>query len=548
MKKELIILFSIAIAVSARTVGVSQIKGPRGYQYEVYYDVPYTGTLCAWAEFNDTLSEVGWGSLTVRGNNADASEAHYCSGIAEAALTHTRISQHFSVTYDSLLEELGGTLPLELVAWFEESVAWTRKMATERRGADAYWDAVYNTLRRFDGLAEGYAQLRDPRDDEPISVLQFVVLQAAGDLDDLTFVVSKNRPALRRKISSDAWRDLHHHCTGLIFLEEDNADVYVAHDTWSAYNTMNRILKDYEVLSESTTAAATRWTFSSNAGQLLSMDDFWVLNSGLVVIETTLHTWNTSLYDEYCRPESVLSWIRVNAANMVARNGQEWAKYFNIANSWTYNNQYMVVDTNRFARGKPPREGFLVTTEQVPGHYVVGDRTAELVARRWIPSINTPFFEQVYNASGYPQKVEETQCDYWSYDKCARHLIMKRDVVNKIHSYRDFQAFMRNNDWSKDPLSNSDPAEAILSRYDLRPVECLHQGTMTMCPNAFGGTDAKTTNMALARRLAFDAISSPQYETQPAWEFGTERWAKIRYDGLPKVWKFPWVQFAPIQN
>lgn len=51
---------------------------------------------------------------------------------------------------------------------------------------------------------------------------------------------------------------------------------------------------------------------------------------------------------------------------------------------------------------------------------------------------------------------------------------------------------MRNNDWAKDPLSNNDPAEAILSRYDLRPVECLHQGTMTMCPNAFGGTDAKT--------------------------------------------------------
>ena len=295
-------------------------------------------------------------------------------------------------------------------------------------------------------------------------------------------------------------------------------------------------------------ALCTSTVAINNPHVINSMDDFWVMNSGLVVIETTLHTWNTSLYDTYCKPESVLSWIRVNAANMVARNGQEWAKYFNIANSWTYNNQYMVVDTNRFVRGKRPREGFLVTTEQVPGYYVVGDRTDELVARRWIPSINTPFFEKVYNASGYPQKVEETQCDYWSYEKCARHLIMKRDVINKIHNYADFQAFMRNTNWAKDPLSNNDPAEAILSRYDLRPVECLHQGTMTMCPNAFGGTDAKTTNMDLARRLAFDAISSPQYETQPAWEFGTERWAKVRYDGLPKVWKFPWVQFAPIEH
>jgi len=278
------------------------------------------------------------------------------------------------------------------------------------------------------------------------------------------------------------------------------------------------------------------------------MDDFWIMNSGLVVIETTVHTWNTTLYDLYCKPESVLSWIRVSAVNLIAKNGQDWVKYFNIANSYTYNNQYMVVDTNKFTRGKKPEEGFLVTSEQVPGYYVTGDRTDELAQNRWVPSINTPFYEIVYNASGYPEKVKETQCDYWSYDRCARNLIMKRDVIKKINSYDDFKAFMRYNDWASDPLSNNDPAESITSRYDLRPDECLHQGTMTMCPNAFGGIDAKTTNMNLAKNLLFDTISSPQYETQPAWEFGTERWKKVRYDGLPKVWKFPWIQFGPVQH
>jgi len=330
-------------------------------------------------------------------------------------------------------------------------------------------------------------------------------------------------------------------------MEPDYQDVYVSHDSWSAYNTMNRMLKDYEIISRKQTAA-TRWTFSSNAGLLLSMDDFWIMNSGLVVIETTLHTWNTTLYDLYCTPESVLSWIRVSAVNLIAHNGKEWVKYFNVANSWTYNNQYMVVDTNKFIRGKKPQEGFLMTSEQVPGYYVIGDRTDELAEKRWVPSINTPFYATVYNASGYPEKVKETECEYWSYENCSRHLIMKRDVINKIHSYADFKAFMRYNDWSKDPLSNNDPAQSILSRYDLRPVECLHMGTMTMCPNAFGGLDAKTTNMDLAKKLVFDTISSPQYENQPAWEFGTERWKNVRYDGLPKVWKFPWVQFGPVEH
>jgi len=384
--------------------------------------------------------------------------------------------------------------------------------------------------------------------DVEISELQFVVLESAGDLDDLTFVVSSSNPELRKKVTSDAWRDIHHHCTGLIFMEKNYQDVYVSHDSWSAYNTMNRMLKDYEIISNSKSAVASRWTFSSNAGLLLSMDDFWIMNSGLVVIETTLHTWNTTLYDLYCKPESVLSWIRVSAVNLIAKNGQDWAKFFNIANSWTYNNQYMVVDTNKFTRGEKPKEGFLVTTEQVPGYYVVGDRTDELAQRRWVPSINTPFYAEVYNASGYPEKVNETQCDYWSYERCARHLIMKRDVINKIKSYADFKTFMRNNDWSTDPLSNKDPAEAITSRYDLRPDECLHMGTMTMCPNAFGGIDAKTTNMDLAKGLLFDTISSPQYETQPVWEFGTERFKNVRYTGLPKVWKFPWIQFGPVMH
>jgi len=534
-------VFVIAVVASARTVGVSD-------KFEVTFDVPYSTHYCAWAEFNDSLSEIGWGTLSVSGNNDDPALAHYCSGIAEGALTHTRISQYFNVTYDSLLEDLGGSFPQKLADWFQDTMQWTRKMADKYRSTDVYWKAVYNVLRRFDGLMKGYNDFRDPANDMDISELQFVVMESAGDLDDLTFLVAAENPDLYKKVTSDAWRDVHHHCTGLIYMEPNYQDVYVSHDSWSAYNTMNRMLKDYEIISNDKSAAASRLTFSSNAGLLLSMDDFWIMNSGLVVIETTLHTWNTTLYDLYCTPESVLSWIRVSATNMIAHDGQEWVKFFNVANSWTYNNQYMVVDTNKFLRGKKPKEGFLWTSEQVPGYYVTGDRTDELCDRRWVPSINTPYYAIVYNASGYPEKVNETQCDYWSYERCSRHLIMKRDVIAKIHSYSDFKDFMRYNDWSKDPLSNNDPAESILSRYDLRPEECLHMGTMTMCPNAFGGLDAKTTNMDLAKKLLFDTISSPQYENQPAWEFGTGRWKDVRYDGLPKVWKFPWIQFGPVAH
>jgi len=538
----------ITTTVNARTAGVELIPSTTGGKYKVHFDVPYGKSYCAWAEFNDTLSEVGWGTLTVRGNHADPATAHYCSGVAEAALTHTRISQYFTIVYDSLLEDLGGSFPKKLSDWLEKSMAWTRKMAETHRKTDVYWESIYNILRRFDGMVEAYKEFRDPVKDVNMTDLQFIVMESSEDLDDLTFIISADYPELRKKISSEAWRDVHHHCTGLIYMEPSYMDVYVAHDTWDAYNTMNRILKDYEIASPSPHTAASRWTFSSNPGLLFSSDDFWLLNSGLVVIETTVNTWNTTLYDLYCKPESVLAWIRVCAVNLIAHNGQEWAKYFNIANSWTYNNQYLIVDTNKFTRGKKPKEGFVTCTEQVPGYYVVGDRTDELCSRRWIPSVNIPSYEKVYNASGYPEKVKETKCDYWTYERCPRHLIMKRDVINKIHSYKDFKTFMRYNDWQKDPLSDGDAASSIQSRYDLRPDECLHLGTMTMCPFPFGGLDAKTTNINMAKKLFFDAISSPVYENQPVWEFGTPRWKKVRYDGLPKVWKFPWIQFGPINH
>ena len=90
-------------------------------------------------------------------------------------------------------------------------------------------------------------------------------------------------------------------------------------------------------------------------------------------------------------------------------------------------------------------------------------------------------------------------------------LITERDYV-KIQSYEDFQVQVHYLHFvmyrprhscdimigENDPLSNDDPAESILSRYDLRPASCLHSGTtisvliqimrtgtMTMCPSGF---------------------------------------------------------------
>ena len=51
--------------------------------------------------------------------------------------------------------------------------------------------------------------------------------------------------------------------------------------------------------------------------------------------------------------ESLLAWQRVRVANQMATNGKEWADYSMRQNSGTYNNQYMIIDTNLFEYNKP---------------------------------------------------------------------------------------------------------------------------------------------------------------------------------------------------
>jgi len=52
----------------------------------------------------------------------------------------------------------------------------------------------------------------------------------------------------------------------------------------------------------------------------LQQDDFYLLDSGLVVMETSLAVFKKSLY-ETLTPKSVPCWVRVNVANRLAKSG-----------------------------------------------------------------------------------------------------------------------------------------------------------------------------------------------------------------------------------
>ena len=63
--------------------------------------------------------------------------------------------------------------------------------------------------------------------------------------------------------------------------------------------------------------------------------------------------------------QSLLAWQRVRVANQMARGGAQWAEVLAAHNSGTYNNQYMVLDLNRFTPGQPLPANLLWVVEQV---------------------------------------------------------------------------------------------------------------------------------------------------------------------------------------
>ena len=67
-------------------------------------------------------------------------------------------------------------------------------------------------------------------------------------------------------------------------------------------------------------------------GFLESLDDFYLMNSELVVLQTTNNVFNVSLYDAVT-PESLLAWQRMRISNMMASSGRQWAKSFSRYNS-----------------------------------------------------------------------------------------------------------------------------------------------------------------------------------------------------------------------
>lgn len=94
-------------------------------------------------------------------------------------------------------------------------------------------------------------------------------------------------------------------CSALVKVLPDSSDIYTSHVTWNAYEAMIRILKKYNFEVHRTSAedspliSGHSMSFSSYPGLLYSGDDFTVISSGLVTMETTIGNNSTDILQLY---------------------------------------------------------------------------------------------------------------------------------------------------------------------------------------------------------------------------------------------------------
>ncbi|MBN3300033.1 PLBL2 phospholipase, partial [Amia calva] len=404
-----------------------------------------------------------------------------------------------------------------------------------------YWHQIRLALLQLRGLQDSYdEQLGFPSGPFSVDPFGFLLFQMGGDLEDLELAL--NKTAQSRTLGSGS-------CSALIKLLPGNKELLVSHDTWNNYQSMLRIMKKYSFAFRTSSQGGTPipggiQAFSSYPGSIFSGDDFYILGSGLVTLETTIGNNNPALW-KFVTPEgTVMEWLRNIVANRLAQNGKQWAAVFRKFNSGTYNNQWMIVDYKVFTPGATDtQEGLFTVLEQIPGLVVSEDKTKELLQKGYWASYNIPYFEQVFNISGCPALVQKYG-DWFSFDMNPRAQIFRRNhslVVDLDSMVR----LMRYNNFKEDPLSQCqgcDPLNngenAISARSDLNPANGTYPfGALTQ--RSHGGTDMKVTSFAMFSDYQLLAASGPTWDQLPAFQWSKSPFSGLLHMGHPDLWDFP---------
>ncbi|KAL7982470.1 hypothetical protein Chor_010068, partial [Crotalus horridus] len=438
----------------------------------------------AYGYYNDTIQSTGWGILEIKagyGNQPISNEIlMYAAGFLEGYLTASKarhMSDHFANLFPLMIKNV--IIEQKVKDFIQKQDEWTRQQIKNNKD-DPFWRNAGYVIAQLDGLYMG----------------------------NVEWAKQQKRTVL-----------------------PGYENIYFAHSSWFTYAATLRIYKhlDFKITDPQTKTG--RASFSSYPGFLVSLDDFYILGSGLIMLQTTNSVFNLSLLKKIV-PESLFAWERVRIANMMADSGKTWAETFEKQNSGTYNNQYMILDTKKIKLQRSLEDGTLYIIEQVPKLVKYSDQTKVLRNGYW-PSYNIPFDKEIYNMSGYGEYVQRHGLEF-SYEMAPRAKIFRRDQ-GKVTDMESMKFIMRYNNYKEDPYAKRNPCNTICCRQDLD----------RRTPVPAGCYDSKVADISMAAKFTAYAINGPPVE-KGLPVFSWVNFNKTKHQGLPESYNFDFVTMKPV--
>ena len=502
----------------------------------------------AYAIYNRSYERTGWDFLAIstydkKDGKYNDSDKAYAMGYIEGYLTKDKIYSYLMNMKHYLLYNNNLTIPENLKKFFQINIEYMKEKSYKNKDSDEYWENVYYIYKQLEGLYDGYLKLAE--EEEKFTFLELIIfsLVLSDSTDAMYYQEPESIPNFYEMNIEDVKRfiSLKSHCSAIIKLAEDFSDIWFGHNMWATYTSMIRIFKEYRFISNKGNEKSKTIVFSSYPGTLASLDDFYILDSKLLVMETTNANFNNSLY-QFIKPEALLTWVRAMVSNRLASSAEEWTNIFKKENSGTYNNQFMILDINKIdLKNKTIPQKSLMIIEQIPGDFEINDVSNKLKEGYW-PSYNVPYSKNFYQKCGYENLIQYNR-NYIleiNYDYCSRAQIFKRDQ-NTVKSSNDLKKLLRYNNYRYDNYSCKYPTLTLACRSD------LIEGNYSYC---FGATDVKFVSVKelLEGKFYAHIISGPTNDQQPTFSWSNttcnksnpEKWY---LDGLIDTWNFDWVDY-----
>ena len=441
----------------------------------------------AYATYTPSYEIKGWDFLTLSSYDGIDDKytdeiKNYAMGYLEGVLTYKRIYPSYYNLNNYKYYLNNGVMPNSTYEFFQKNLQFMRNMTSKYKDIDPYWHEVNNLYMQMRGLHEGYNSMAPEK--EKIDLVHFQTVISLGDVDEIGNWKKENRPDYSKMSTEELieYIELRSHCSAFLKVADDLSDIWFGHNTWTTFNKLIRIYKEYKYSPNSEfPIKAKTMTMSSYPAAVNSQDDFYITDAYLYIAETTNHVMDLNLFD-LLDPNTLMCWMRTMVANRLADDSYSWTQIFSKYNSGTYNNQFQILDLKLIdTKNKKISPGAFYIVEQLPGSCDVQEVTDNLKKGYW-PSYNTPFIRTVREKSGIIDAIIQNPnlTSTQDYDSCARAKIFRREQT-KVKDIASYKNLIRFNDYKVDEFSEENPNLSIAARYDLN----------TKSPSCYGATDTK---------------------------------------------------------